>query len=112
MVQVEIENIADRVAILGAIQTVDGRRPGIGMRQGVAIELGFKPRGQRRVSGGVGPGHTGGRHLARAQLVQDLLERLRMRRYIAADIRQSHAAGLQPVVVAAYAVARRGAFEQ
>ena len=56
-------------------------------------------------------GHSGGRHLARAQLVQDFFERCSLRRYIAADICQSHAAGLQPVVVAAGAVAAGGALK-
>jgi hypothetical protein len=44
-VEIEIEQVAHRVAVLDAIQTMEGfRAPGIRIRGPTAIELAFEPR--------------------------------------------------------------------
>ena len=44
---VEVQEIADRVGVFGAVQPVDERPPGIGRHGGRAIEPRFEPHGQR-----------------------------------------------------------------
>ena len=51
-------------------------RPGIGVSEIRAIELGFGPGGQAIEGGFIGAGHAGGRHHAAANLLRDFLPKL------------------------------------
>ena len=73
-VDVDRQEVANRVAILGACQPPDGRRPaGIGMRSRRPIERAFEVGDDGLVRGVVRPGFAHRRHLPRPQLADDLL---------------------------------------
>ena len=106
MFDVEREQIADGVLILGTIQAMEALgAPGIGVRGGGAIELAFEPADERIVGGFVGTRPPRRRHDAGAQLANDFLPHRRVR----ADLREierveRQTASLQAIVVAADAV--------
>ena len=77
-VDVERKQIANRVAVFGAVQPAERiGAAGIWRGNGQAVERGFQ-RGQRgRVRRFVGPPGALGRHLPRTQLADDLLPRVR-----------------------------------
>ena len=73
-VDLEREQIADGVAILRPVQTMQGRRPSrVGPGHPRVVELSLEPGLERVVRGVVRAGPPGGRHQARAQLPHDLL---------------------------------------
>ena len=99
---VQGEQIADRVAVLGPAQAMEGLRPAgvrFGRRRGV--ELAFDPGAEAVVGLPVGTRAGPGRHGAGAQLADHLLPCLGMRRDVA-DVQrlEREAAGLETVVVA------------
>jgi len=78
-VDVDAEQIADRVLILGAIQPAEGLgAPWIGRRGCGAIEGGLEQRDERLVRRLVGPGLSWRRHHADAQLPHDFFPRRRL----------------------------------
>ena len=108
-VDVETEQLANRVRVLGAIQAPQ-RRASRARRQ-LRVELAFEPRGEALVRLGIGPTLRGRRrHRARAQLAHDGLPHLRMRFDSSrVEIREREAAVEIGRVVAIRAVARRAA---
>ena len=106
-VDVQREEIADGVVVLGAVEPmhgVDAARIGIGQPRGV--EPGLEQGGHGPVGRRVGPRAAGGRHRFRAQLLDDALPELRVVGR-ARGIRrvEGEARRAQPLVVAADAVA-------
>ena len=111
-IDLEIEQVADRVGVFGAVEAMEPRRRRV--RRGGPVELVLEPRRHRLVHGRFGPARAGRRHHARAQLAHDQLERLRM----AADVvqidrierqfpRRIHPGGLGAFAMAAHAIAVR-----
>ena len=101
------QQIADGVGVLGAVQAVKRlRAPRVGMRGGVAVDLGFQPAGQGVVGRCRGARPARRRHRPRPELRDDLLPDVGAR----ADLRQvapgeGQTGGAQAVVVAGRAVA-------
>ena len=106
-VDLEPQEVADRVGVLRAIQAVERGPPaGVGLRGRCRIELRFEVGDQAVVGCLVGPGPRRGRHRPRAQLARHLLPRSR----VAADRRdvgrvEREVGDAQPLVVAGDAVA-------
>ena len=102
---VDGEQIANRVAVLRAIQTMDGRAARIGMRDCRGVERRFEIRLQRADGPRVGTDANGRRrHFAGSQLAQHFFPHVGMR----GRVREVHRlerqpAGLQPVVMARHA---------
>ena len=69
----EVEQIANRVRVFGAIEPADQRPARIRVARRGAIELGLEPRGKRVVGGLVRPRRARRRHRARAELADDAL---------------------------------------
>ena len=113
VVEVEPQEVADGVAVLGPVQPVDGRRPGIGALRRRPVELGLEPRHELGPGTGVRGQPSGRGHLPRAKLVQDLLEdrRLLSHRRVA-HVHQGQAGRPRPVVVAREAVAVDGGLQE
>ena len=113
VVEVEPQEIAHRVAVLGPVQPVDGRRAGVGPLGRGAVQPGLEPRHELGPVAGVRGGPAGRRHLPRPELVQDLLEDrglLPHRRVGHAG--QGQAGGAGPVVVAGETVAVDGGSQE
>ena len=116
-IDVEREEVSNRVLVLGAIQPMDGLgSTGIGAGRRVAIDLALEPRGQRVRARLVGPWPAGRRHRAGSQLPNDFFPRLCVgRNIVQAGMVQHQTGDLRLLVVAADAVAieecalRRGA---
>ena len=73
-VDVERQQIPDGVGVLGAVQAVKRlRAPRVGMRGGVAVDLGLQPAGQGVVGGRRGARPARRRHGPRPELRDDLL---------------------------------------
>ena len=102
-VDLEAEQITDRVRVLGAIQTMEPGRGQVG--DGVSIELVFQPGNQRLAHGRLGPGHARRRHHAGPKLPHDLFAYLRLIAE-AGQIKcvQRETRGLDRLVVAGHAV--------
>ena len=113
VVEVEPQEVADGVAVLGPVQPVDGRRAGVGALGRRPVEPGLEPRHELLPFAGVRGGPPGRRHLPREKLVQDLLEdrRLLPRRRVA-HAGQGQAGGPRPVVVAREAVTVDGGLQE
>ena len=104
-VHVHRQQIADRVGVLGAVETLEGRRVEVASGRVRGIELAFERGGERRHRRGIRPRHANRRHHAGAQLADHLLPHLD----VGADVRQAvglerKAAGLGARVVAGDAV--------
>ena len=105
-VDVEPQQIADGVAILGAVHAVQQRTSGVGIGGGRAVQRGLQPGGEAFVGRVVGPRPAGWRHRAAAELPDDLLPDLdRVARLGQVDRLEHQPRGLQPRVVAGGAVA-------
>jgi hypothetical protein len=72
-VDVEREEIANRVRVFRAVQTMEDWTAGTRVQSGSAIELGFNRRRQRTIRRLVGLRRAGRRHRARPQLAHDAL---------------------------------------
>ena len=72
-VDVERQQIANGVRVLGAVQAMQRRRAGIEAPRGRAIERGFERRRERLARRGRRLRRALGRHHAGAQLAHDLL---------------------------------------
>ena len=105
-VDVERQQVADGVLVLGAVQPAEGVGPaGIGVRRGGAVERGLERRDDGLVRRLVRPRLADGRHLPRAQLPDDLLPGDGVRGDVARHDRLERQVGfLRPVVVAVQAV--------
>ena len=66
-VDVEAEQVADRVGVLGPVETVDRRPARVGPVQRGPVELGFEPRHERARGFGAGPRAPGRGHRAGTQ---------------------------------------------
>ena len=110
LVDVEREQVADGVGVLGPVQPVHGVAPaGVGTLGGGRVDAVGDPGGQPVVGGVVGPRPVGRRHRAGAELADDLFPDLGLMG-VAPDARevealQRQSGGQGPVVVAADAVA-------
>ena len=106
-VDVERQEVANGVGVLGAVEAVEGlRAPRIRVRGGVAVDLAFEPPGQSVVGGDAGtrPAHRW--HRPRPELRDDLLPELGVRPHLRQIQRvERQAGGQQAVVVAGDAVA-------
>ena len=76
-VDLEAEQVADGVDVLGPIQTMDRRPAGIGTCRRLAIERGFQPGRELGPALRIGPRSPGGRHRVGAQLAYHLLPHFR-----------------------------------
>ena len=104
-VEVQIEQVADRVAVLGAVQPVRRLGPRVDSGCGPAIEHAFERGGKGVERRGVGPRHALRRHHAAVQLLQHFLPELCVEDAGGrVFVLQRQAAGLQPIAVAAHAV--------
>ena len=74
-IDLEIEQVADRVRVFGAIQAVKARRRQ--MWCGLPVELVLQPGDQRRVGRSIRPPRTGRRHHAGPEFSHDLFPRPR-----------------------------------
>ena len=105
-VDLQREQIADRVGVLGAVEAVDRLGARVRIRPRGRVDLVFHPVDEPDVGRVVGPRAPRGRHLAGAELADDLLPGLRPR----ADVHQverfqGQSRRPQPVAVAGGAVA-------
>ena len=105
-VEVDREQIADRVVVFGAIEPMHGGDPpGIRFRIPRAIHLLLQPARDRAICCFVRTRAAGRRHRTRPQLRDDFFPRLRVRaRRVEIQAFQIEPAGLQPGAVAADAV--------
>ena len=104
-VNVQPEQIADRVTVLDPIQAVNGAATRIRRDGGRSIELGFEPRRQRFVRGAVGPRRAWRRHRPGAKLPHDLLPRVRtLADMLEVDRGQNQSGGPEPLVVTGDAI--------
>ena len=107
-VDLERDQIANRVGVLGAVQAMNGGRPGIRRGRRRTIERGFERQGRRLVGGLVGPRQANRRHRLLRSLrttFPDLGMRVRARWRPGSE---GKAADLPPVVVAADTVSSEG----
>ena len=106
-VDLEGQQVADGVAVLGPVQAAEGVRAArIRVGGGRGVERRLEVRDHAAVVGGVGPGARPGRHRAGPQLADDLLPQLGMAGDVGdVDAFERQAAGLEPVVVTGDAVA-------
>ena len=109
-VHVEPDEVAHRVAVLGAVEPVRGHRPPHGRTVGGgAVELGLEPRDQRRADAVVGPPHLRRRHQPAPHLAHHPLQDVGVGgdvRHVDALQRHRHRATLEPAIaVAGHAVA-------
>ena len=74
MVEVEYQDVADRVAVLGPVQPVDGRRAGVRIRGRRAVEGGLQPRHEAGRGGRIRAWAARRGHLAGPELLEHLLE--------------------------------------
>jgi hypothetical protein len=79
-VYVEREQIADRVGILGAIETSQNRTTGRARAR--TIKLAFEPRDETVIRLLIGPTNPMRRHRTHAQLANDVLPRLGIGVYV------------------------------
>ena len=110
-VDLEAEQIADRVAVLGAVQAVDRRAARIRIARACAVERRGEPRDHALVDVGLGPRHALRRHRPGVELAHhplpnfgvggDVLEVARV---------EHHVADLRVLVVTGDAVLREEAF--
>ena len=113
MVEIEPQEIADGVAVLGPVQAVDGRRPGVGTVGGRAVEGGFQPGNQIGGGGLVRAGSAGRWHLAGPELLEHPLEHRRVLRDARRiDVLQRDARRQRAVVVAGEAMAADGGLKE
>jgi hypothetical protein len=104
-VDVEIEQIANRVAVLGAVQAMNRFVAGIGSGERRAIERLLQVHRDALDRRLIGARHALRRHHPAAQLEHDLLPDLRMRSRVGQlQALEREAAGLQAFVVAGLAV--------
>src|SRR4029077_4547672 len=104
-IDLEREQIADRVAILDAVQTVQRWTAWIGMLGCGAIEVGLDRRGDAGRDGFVRPRPSDRRHRARADLAGHLLQRVGVLGWLGdVQLVEREPGGLQPRVVAGDAV--------
>ena len=104
-VDLECEQVADRVRILGPVQPVDRNPSRIGPGRTRRVECGLERGGRGAVGGLIRPRPSRRWHLTRAKFARDFFPRLRG----IADVRDIHLVeqqpgGLQPRVVAGDAV--------
>ena len=67
-VNLQRQQIADRVGVFGAVEAMEGRPAGVGLGGGRAVQLRFQVRRQRIIPRAIGPGHPDGRHGAGPKL--------------------------------------------
>ena len=104
-VDVETEQVADRVRVLGPVQPVQDGSARVGRRRRGAVEAGFELTDERGEDGRLGARPALGRHHAGPQLQDHLLESGGVQlRVIRIGALQGQAAGARPVVVAGGAV--------
>ena len=108
-VEIEGEEVANGVAVLGAVQPVDGAGPaGVGVRRRRAVDVGLEPGRHRVVGRAVGTRPARRRHRAGAQLRDHPLPDPGVAARIAGvdgGRLEAEPPGQQPVVVAGDAVA-------
>ena len=79
-IEVEREQVADRVVVFGAIETMDRVDPaGIRTRRPRAIDFAFQPARHRAIRGGIGARPSGRRHRAGPKLRDHALPHLGIR---------------------------------
>src|ERR1019366_2733631 len=105
-VHIQLEDVADGVAVFRAVQPVDCRMPGIRVRRGFGIQRGFQPLAETGGGRDVGPRQARRRHLTALELSEHFLQQLG----VIADTGgiqplQSHTGCLELVIVADDAVA-------
>ena len=107
---VEVQQVADRVAVLGAVQAVERlRAAGVRVRRGGGVELALEPARERQARLGRRARLADGRHHAGAQLADDLFPLGRVRRDLGERQRlQAQVGRALDVVVAARAIAADG----
>ena len=81
-VDLERQQIAHGVAVLGAVQAVDRRLAGLGRRQRALVQPPLEVGDEAVVRLGIGARPAQRRHLPAAQLAGDLLEELRVSRHV------------------------------
>ena len=82
-INLDIQQVADRILVLGAIEPVDRFRPaGIGPRCRYAIDLAFQPARDTVIGRDVRSGTSRRRHGPRSKLPYDLFPRVRLRRHV------------------------------
>src|SRR5439155_1084765 len=104
-INLEREHVADGIAILDAVETMQGGPARVGVLEGEPVEGGLEPRRGAPGERGVGPRTSNRRHRARPNLAHDLFPHVG----VLADPRQvqhveRESAGLHPLVVAGDAV--------
>ena len=113
-VDVERQQVADGVGVLGAVEAVERLGASrIGMRGRVAVDLVLEPAGQRVVGGGGGTRAAGRRHRPRPEFRDDLLPGLGVRSHLGQiEPVEGQAGGEEALVVAGDAVAPDGPLQQ
>ncbi len=86
VLDLDIEQIANRVGVFGAVEAADERPARIRVSGRRAIELGLQPRGQGVISGLVRSRHARRRHRPRAQFADDALPHVT----VVGDAREVH----------------------
>ena len=104
-VDVHREQVAHGVAVLGAVQAVQGGPAGVGACQCRAVELGLEPRHDGVVGRLVGPGPSDRRHGAGPQLADHRFPHLRvLARSVHVQDVEGQSSGPRTLVVAGEAV--------
>ena len=106
-VDVEVEQVADGVAVLGAVEAPQrGAPPGVGVGGGGPVELGLEVRDEPARRLAVRPRPARRRHHARPQLADDLLPDIRVVPHaLEIEVVEGQPRRAQGVVVAGHAVA-------
>ena len=106
-VDIQRQQVANRVPVLRAIEPVDAVRPArVGIERGAAVQLRFQPREHVLDDRRVGPRPARRRHRAAPQLADDLLPHLRAPGDVDGIHRlQGKIRRQEPVIVATDAVA-------
>ena len=73
-VHIQLEDVADGVAVFRAVQPVDCRMPGIRVRRGFGIQRGFQPLAESGGGRDVGPRQARRRHLTALELSEHFLQ--------------------------------------
>ena len=104
-VELETEQVADRIGVLGAIETMQRRFPRVRRRESGLVERPFDRREESVDPGGIGTPRVGRRHHPRANLANHFFPGGGVRRHPGfVQVRQRQVAALHPVVVTADAV--------
>ncbi len=102
---IERQYVANRIAVLHAIQAMHGGPAGIRIAGGRMVQRLLQRFGERRRHGRRRTRHPGGRHLSRAELTQDAFQQRRVAGYmIEVDSVEDHPRGRALLVVTHHTV--------